>query len=215
MSDGLPAELALLLSGEASSREEAWSDFVDAYSKLLLHVARSSGGDHDLVMDRYTHVLEQLRKDDFRRLRTYQQDGRSRFTTWLVVVTRRLCLDHHRQRYGRSSRGTEVAELQARRDLTDLVADALDPDELAAAGADPERDIRALELRGALSGALVNLDGDERLLLRLRFDDELSAREIATILRLPTPFHVYRRINQILERLREALQRAGFEDALP
>lgn len=52
-------------------------------------------------MDRYAHVLDKLQVDDFRRLRTFVADGRGKFTTWLTVVVRRICLDHHRQRYGR------------------------------------------------------------------------------------------------------------------
>lgn len=215
MSEGSPPELSLLLSGDASSPEEAWADFVQEYSRLLLHVARSSGGGHDLVMDRYTHMLEQLRRDDFHRLRAYQADGRSRFTTWLVVVGRRLCLDHHRQRYGRVGPASEPTERAARRDLADLVADSLDPELLAAGATGPEDDIRALELKGALREALDALDPAARLLLRLRFDDGLPARRIAAIMRLPTAFHVHRRLNQVLERLRTMLQQAGIEDAVP
>src|SRR5204862_509166 len=65
-------------------------------------VARSLTTDHDAAMDGYAHVLERLREHDCRRLRGYAPDGRTKFTTWLVVVARRLCLDFHRHRYGRS-----------------------------------------------------------------------------------------------------------------
>jgi hypothetical protein len=72
-------------------------------------VASSLGGDQDAVMDRYTDVLEQLRRNDCQRLRGYASDRRSKFTTWLVVVARRLCLDQHRQRYGRDRNDPETA----------------------------------------------------------------------------------------------------------
>jgi DNA-directed RNA polymerase specialized sigma24 family protein len=49
-------------------------------------------------MDGYAYVLEALRSDDYRRLRAYAADGRSKFSTWLVVVARRLCLDLHLRR---------------------------------------------------------------------------------------------------------------------
>ena len=78
MADAPPAVLTRLLAvSDPAAREASWSDFVSAYSKLILHVARSAGGDQDSAMDRYAYVLEQLRGEDFRRLRTYVADGRS------------------------------------------------------------------------------------------------------------------------------------------
>jgi hypothetical protein len=59
---------------------------------------------------RYAYILEKLQDEDFRRLRGYVADGRAEFSTWLAVVTRRLCEDFRRQRYGRpQSHTTEVA----------------------------------------------------------------------------------------------------------
>ena len=89
-----PAVLVDLLSASnASDVERAWAAFAAEYSALLLHVARSLDADHDAAMDRYLYILEALRRDDCRRLRQYASDGRGKFTTWLMVVARRLCLD--------------------------------------------------------------------------------------------------------------------------
>lgn len=52
-------------------------------------------------MDRYAFVLEKLREADFRRLRTFRSDAGARFSTWLTITARRLCLDYHRGVYGR------------------------------------------------------------------------------------------------------------------
>src|SRR6185503_13736524 len=102
MPDALPAALGSLLDAkDDAAREARWTDFIGTYSRLILHVTRSGGGLHDAAMDRYAFVLEQLRHDDFRRLRAYVADGRSEFSTWLVVVAQRLCRDHQRHRYGR------------------------------------------------------------------------------------------------------------------
>jgi DNA-directed RNA polymerase specialized sigma subunit len=51
--------------------------------------------------------------------------------------------------------------------------------------------------------------------LRLRFDDELSAQEIAHLLGFSSAFHVYRRVNALLARLRRSLEAQGIESALP
>src|SRR5688572_14416739 len=103
----LPPELERLLDSAAhrGDPDEAWAALVAKYSRLLMTVARDVAPGHDAAMDAYAFVLERLREDDCRRLRGFVADGRSSFTTWLVVVTRRLCVDHYRQRYGRAPRG--------------------------------------------------------------------------------------------------------------
>nr|MBA3521296.1 RNA polymerase sigma factor SigF [Gemmatimonadales bacterium] len=57
--------------------------------------------------------------------------------------------------------------------------------------------------------AIGELEPRDRLLLTLRFEQELSAREIAGLMGLATPFHVYRRLNRICEGLRERLSGNG------
>jgi RNA polymerase sigma factor (sigma-70 family) len=206
---------SLLAAGDPPELERAWSGFLAEYSRLILHVARSRGGSYDDAMDRYAHVLEQLRRSDFSRLRAYAADGRGKFTTWLVVVVRRLCLDESRGRYGRQRTGTADAQ-RVRRKLADLVGVDLDLDCLPAGGGrSPEDGTRARELRAGLGAALEGLDPSDRLLLRLRFQDDVAVTEIAQVLSLPSVFHVYRRLNSIYGRLRVSLLRAGVEDARP
>lgn len=215
----VPSELSgLLTASDPAAREQAWASFVGAHSRLLLHTARSIAHDYDAAMEAYAYILESLRRDDFKRLRAYASDGRAKFTTWLVVVARRLCLDQRRHTYGRvRNRDVPSAEAHAsRRRLVDLIADQLDlsgPNH--AALGNPETELRARELKSALREVLEGLDPPDRLLLRLRFGDDLSAREIADVMRLPTPFHVYRKLNSLLESLRRSLRRAGIEDAEP
>src|SRR5688500_7712225 len=99
----LPIKLRNLLeAAEGNAREHAWTEFLESYSRLILFVAHRTPGDYDVVMDRYAFVVERLRELNYRRLRTYAADGRGKFTTWLMVVTRRLCVDHNRLKHGRS-----------------------------------------------------------------------------------------------------------------
>lgn len=211
MSGTSPPELLRLFNAsDASARESAWAAFVKVHSRLLLHTAHSLGGGYDAAMDRYSYVLAQLQRDDFRRLRRYAADGRGKFSTWLVVVARRLCLDHHRQRYGRVRDREDRAEHDSRRRLADLVTVQIDLTQIQdSSAADPESDYAALELRGNLESVLAGLEPRDRLLLRLRFDDELPASEIARVMGFPTPFHVYRRLNHLLGELRVVLTRKG------
>jgi RNA polymerase sigma factor (sigma-70 family) len=221
----LPRELSRLLDARTSARADAaWDDFVAVQSRLLLHVVRALTSDHDAAMDAYARVLERLREDDFRRLRAYVPDGRSRFTTWLVAVVRRLCLDWHRERFGRARAEGSAQAREAherRRQLTALalhvdieeLTDAVDARTPEADG--PDEQLRTLELRNALDAALATLSPSDQVLLRLRFDDERSAQQIARALHYPTPFHVYRRINVLLAQLRATLRARGIESSVP
>ncbi|MGW8283194.1 MAG: RNA polymerase sigma factor [Gemmatimonadota bacterium] len=210
----LPRVVSDLLGPSTTAQDDrAWQNFLEEFNRLLLHVARSLGGDRDAAMDRYTHVLEELRKDDFRRLRKFASDGRGKFSTWLTVVARRICLDHYRSRYGRVSQASDSSQLDARRRLADLVAVNLDPDQLGNPGSgNPIAHLQTEEVRAALDVATRDLEPEERLLLVLRFADDRSAREIAEFVGLPSPFHVYRRLNGILARLRLRLAELGIEE---
>lgn len=211
----------LLEASDGAARESAWEELAGLYSRLLLHVGRSFGGDHDAAMDRYAWVLEQLRADDFRRLRTYVADGRSEFSTWLVVVAQRLCLDHRRTRYGRlraadGDAGPHEEEWAARRRLVDLIAADVDLSSIGdGRGAGPEDRVRLADLYHALESALALLDSRDRLLVKLRFEDEIPMPEIARNLEFPSRFHAYRRLTQVLAGLRCALERSGVRDPAP
>ena len=219
MNRSLPDSLRVLLSApEGDARERAWTAFLEEHTGYLLHGARHLGGDHDAVMDRYLYVIQALRDDDCRRLRAYTSDGRGKFSTWLLVVVRRLCYDHHRVRYGRPQSSTDeaVARQQDRKQLVDLVSDELGLSELEARQDDvPDAILSRRELRGALTSALNELSPGDRLLLRLRFEDGQSVPEVARMIGESSPFVLYRRLDKVLATLRRALEAGGVDDSRP
>ena len=171
-------------------------------------------------MDAFAFVLEKLRNDDHRRLRTFANDGSGKFTTWLVVVTRRLAYDCHRQRYGRShgigDNDATRADREARRRLVDLTQEAIDVSLLPECdAASDETRISTDEIRAAVNREIDALPASDRLLLKLRFEDGYSAKEIAEVTDAATPFHVYRRLNNVLGLLRRRLAARGVESAVP
>jgi len=214
----LPPRLAELLSaGGGAAVARAWDAFLEAYNRLLLHTARSTAKDREAALDAYAYVLEKLREDQFRRLRAYTAGGRAKFTTWLVVVTRRLVLDHRRTRYGRD-RGAESEGIKdrfdARQRLADLISETTEIDDVGdPETGDPGRAIRADQRRKALAEVLGDLEPQDQMLLNLRFVDELPGREIADIMGLPSPFHAYRRLKTVLASLRRELESRGIDDA--
>lgn len=211
--------LRLLQTADGSLNDSAWRSFVAEYSRLLLYVTRRTTADYDASMDAYAFVLEKLRENDLRRLRGYASDGRGKFTTWLVVVCRRLCLDYHRQRYGRAAHSDTAVgndERVARRRLVDLAMAAVDDPRITpASGDDTEGEIQRDELERALAVAMTDLPSPDRLLLTLRFRDGLSGAEIASLLHFASPFHVYRRLNQLLATLRHRMVRLGVHSSVP
>src|SRR5262245_26266893 len=213
-----PESLQRLLSAsDPGERHRCWAAFLAEFSALILHSARSLGGERDAIMDRYTFVLDALHADDCRRLRSFLSDGRGKFTTWLVAVARRLCVDEIRQRYGRPQGAAPSDDRwRERRHLVDLVAAEVDVGEIAAGddGAPDEAIVRA-ELSGVLQAALQRLATAARSPARLRFEDGHSAPEIARLLGAASPFHVYRRIDRLLAALRAELTGAGIESSQP
>lgn len=210
MTNPRPLDLSdLLAARDDLARDAAWARLIDGHSRLLLRLAHSLGGGHDLVMDRYLFMIEKLREDDYRRLRAFSPGGRARFSTWLLVVGRRLCLDQYRARYGRD-RGAAPEERARRRSLADL-ASCVDIDRVAdLARAVPELPSDNETLR-ALAEAIATLDASDRLLLTCWYDDGLPAGEIAALVGLPTSFHVYRRIRVVCQALRRELVARGID----
>ena len=212
-----PPELGLILhAADAPTREAAWERLISSHTRLLLAVSRSFGGGHDAVMDRYAAILEKLRDQDFRRLRAFHPGGAARFSTWVTVTARRICLDEVRARYGRAREpeggAADDGARLARRRLADHLFEDL---ESAEVGGDdtpaPDAELMAAERRDALIQALDALPPRDRLILTLRFEDDLTALEIARTVGLPTPFHVFRHLNRSFAALRRALTAEGID----
>lgn len=221
MGADVPRELTILLDPpDPDALEAAWSAFVRRYSRLFLKAAATLGGSYDDRMDRYRRVLEGLREQDFHRLRSYRPEARSSFAGWLLVVSRRLAVDFERSRFGRGGRSRAVPdpdleERRIRRRLVELTGSDIDPNQLPASAIDPEGQLRARELRRALAVVLDGLDPGDRLLLKLRFEDGLSIRDIADVMHVPTVFHVYRRLRAVLGHARGLLLTHGIDEATP
>ena len=211
MANPIPVSLAELLAATDSvAREAAWARLLDAHSRNLIRLARSLGGGYDDVMDRYLFIIERLRENEYRRLKAFRPDGPAQFRTWLLVVARNLCRDHHRARFGRD-RGTPAVRRIERRNLAEL-AGCVDVDLVAhlipADSADSPEKRDAL---GILRECLGRLAAGDRLLLVYWYDDGLPALEISRLLGLPTPFHVYRRLRAVGRALKSDLLAHGID----
>jgi RNA polymerase sigma factor (sigma-70 family) len=217
----LPIVVARSLGwSDTAARDAAWGDFVAAHSRLIFHVARGFGGERDVIMDRYAYVLDHLRANDFRRIRAFVADGRSEFTTWLVVVAQHACLDHRRQRYGRIRRvddpsGAGDDGRAARRRLADLISADVDLASIGDGAGNGEDAVREEELYNALEAAIETLPPRDRLMVKLRFEDDLPMSELSRNLGFANRFQAYRHLADVLKTLRRVLERAGISDTVP
>jgi DNA-directed RNA polymerase specialized sigma subunit len=66
-----------------------------------------------------------------------------------------------------------------------------------------------------VESVLSGLAPRDRLLLRLRFEDDLSVRQIAEVLGFATVFHVYRHLNALLATVRSQLEARGIAGSEP
>jgi RNA polymerase sigma factor (sigma-70 family) len=71
----------------------------------------------------------------------------------------------------------------------------------------PNPELQAIdnERRRHLSNALAKLSSDERLLIRLRFEEGLTLDQVATLLGLGNAQRADRRVKEILERLQKLI----------
>ena len=222
MAESLPSELAHLLgASDDVSRERAWSTFLSVFSPLILHAARSASSGYDEGMDAYASALDGLRADDYRKLRGYSIDPRARFSTWLVVVVRRICIDRQRDKFGRTSsrereEGTISDERAARKRLANLAAANIELETIPdSEQSRPDENIQRRDLHESLEATLAELEERDRLLLTLRFVDGLPARRIAEVQRWPDQMAVYRRINQLTDMLKQKLLARGVDSPIP
>jgi RNA polymerase sigma-70 factor (ECF subfamily) len=166
--------------------QSAWEAIVRLYRRKVFNVAYKFVGRHDQAEDLTQDVFLKLYKS----LDTF--DRRANFQTWLISVSRNLCIDHYRS--VRKERET------VNRDV--------DPSDLAPASPGPRADTQ-LELRDRvqlLRRALDELAPTLRTAVMMRDLQEMTYQEIADRLDLPEGT-VKSRINRGRTELARQVQR--------
>jgi RNA polymerase sigma-70 factor, ECF subfamily len=178
-----------------SGDQAAWESIVRLYRRKVFNVAYKFVGRHDQAEDLTQDVFLKLYKS----LDTF--DRRANFQTWLISVSRNLCIDHYR----------------AVRKERETINRDVDPADLAPASPDTRADTQ-LEQRdrvALLRRALDTLAPTLRTAVMLRDIQELTYQEIADRLRLPEGT-VKSRINRGRTELARQIQRLREEqDAVP
>jgi RNA polymerase sigma factor (sigma-70 family) len=274
--EGRPVE-QMLISLASEDWGQAWSDFLESYSPLILQVVHQFEHEEDRADECFLFVCEQLSTNRCWRLRRFKLGGPAKFSTWLRVVARNLCLDWRRREIGRPRVLRSVSRLgvldqqvvdcvyercmslretllslqaydpkltqEQLSDSLERVRERLNPRQLWLLGrrrtkvqslerdsatgdgsvatqiADPDPSPEALaetaERRAALTVALSRLDKDERLILRLRYEEGLTLDQVSRVAGLGNAQRADRRIREILARLRDEMSEAENRSCRP
>jgi RNA polymerase sigma-70 factor, ECF subfamily len=145
--------------------QTAWEEIVRQHRRKVFNIAYKFTGRHDEAEDLTQDIFLKI----FKSLHTF--DRRANFQTWLVSVSRNLCIDHYR------SVRKERETIDRGVDASELSPATPEPGPIAAL---EQRD-RVMLLRQAMSALPETL----RTAVLLRDIQELSYQEIADKLRLP------------------------------
>jgi RNA polymerase sigma-70 factor (ECF subfamily) len=159
--DSIDAIIQRCLAGD----QIAWEQIVRQHWRKVFNIAYKFTGKHDEAEDLTQDVFLKI----FKSLDTF--DRRANFQTWLVSVSRNLCIDHYRS-------------VRKERETIDRDVDAgeLSP---AAQTVSPVAALEHADRVELLKKALDQLPATLRSAVLLRDIQELSYQEIATKLGLP------------------------------
>ena len=164
-SDTASTALEALIQRCLRGDQTAWELIVKQHWRKVFNVAYKFVGKHDEAEDLTQDIFLKI----FRSLETF--DRRANFQTWLISVSRNLCIDHYR------SVRKERETIDRQVDANELTPAAPDAGPIAAL---EQRDRVAL-----LRQALARLPESLRTAVVLRDLQELSYQEIADRLQLP------------------------------
>jgi RNA polymerase sigma-70 factor (ECF subfamily) len=160
-----PAAIDDVIERCLAGDQAAWETIVRQHWRKVFNVAYKFVGKHDEAEDLTQDIFFKI----FKSLQTF--DRRANFQTWLISVSRNLCIDHYRS-------------VRKERETIDRDVDAGD---LTPASRDvgPYKELEHNDQRALLRRALEELPPTLRSAVMLRDIRELSYQEIADRLGLP------------------------------
>jgi RNA polymerase sigma-70 factor (ECF subfamily) len=189
-----PDSLETLIQRCLQGDQAAWDAIVHQHWRKVFNVAYKFVGRHDQAEDLTQDIFLKI----FKSLDTF--DRRANFQTWLISVSRNLCIDHYR------SVRKERETIDRDRDASELAPQSNEQSPFAAL---EQRD-RVVLLRQALAGLPETL----RTAVIMRDIQELSYQDIADRLQLPEGT-VKSRINRGRNELARQIRKLRGDDFSP
>jgi RNA polymerase sigma-70 factor, ECF subfamily len=185
-----PPSIDILIERCLRGDQAAWDVVVRQHWRKVFNVAYKFVGSHEQAEDLTQDIFLKI----FRSLETF--DRRANFQTWLISVSRNLCIDYYRS----VRRERQTIDRQMRSEEMPAVSATLSP----------LRSLENRDLAAQLRQALQQLPATLRTAVLLRDIHELSYQEIAERLHLPEGT-VKSRINRGRRELARQIQRLRTE----
>jgi len=180
---GFESELTRLRSGDLDALTMLVERYQNRLYRYLLRLVKQPGTAEDLFQQTWLRVME--------RIKSY--DPERSFDAWLFSVAHNLAIDYLRH-YRPESLDEPLPSGESRQDLL--------------AGTDPGilETLLAREQADRLSAVMTELPLQHRVVLSVRFEEEMKLEEIATVLGIPLST-VKTRLHRGLKGLRQLLEK--------
>jgi RNA polymerase sigma-70 factor (ECF subfamily) len=162
-------ENAAIARGLKRQDPELLDQLIETYQHRLMRYLMFLTGKREVAEDLFQEVwIRVLRRGS-------QYNGKARFDTWIFTIARNLVIDLSRKR--------TMASLDEMRDTAE--ENDARPFEIVADGPDPLEQFEVRENASEVAAVLDTLEPSYREVLTLRFHEEMSLEEIATMTRAP------------------------------
>src|SRR3984957_6064502 len=163
----IQSENVAIAHGLKKQDPELLDELIELYQHRLLRYLLFLTGKREVAEDLFQETWMRVL------LRGSQYNGKARFDTWLFTIARNLVIDLSRKR--------TMASLD---EMSDTTEDGR-AFEIATDGPSPLEDFQLREDRAEVAEVLMTLEPSYREVLVLRFHEELSLEEIASVTRAP------------------------------
>jgi RNA polymerase sigma-70 factor (ECF subfamily) len=163
----LQRENLAIAKGLKRNDPELLDQLIELYQHRLLRYLLFLTGKREVAEDLFQETWMRVL------LRGAQYNGKARFDTWLFTIARNLVIDLSRKR--------QMASLD---EMSETGEDER-PFEVAIDGPSPLEQFAIREDRAEVAELLLKLEPSYREVLTLRFHEEMSLEEIATVTRAP------------------------------
>lgn len=178
-------DLCLIVACERGD-EDAWSDLVERFTPTVRSAARSASANEDAAEDLAQSIWAELyglrtRKDGLPAGKLAYYSGRGSLAGWLRAVVAQLAVDSFRKQ-------SRLVQTEEDTDLDRLAHNAqiAEGQPMLAGRATPEEAISNRlaqnDIQRALNKAVQELPGEDRLLVKLYYFDNLRLREAGAVL---------------------------------
>ena len=163
--DAAPPQIDALIERCLNGDQAAWEAIVRQHWRKVFNIAYKFVGKHDAAEDLAQDIFLKI----FKSLNTF--DRRANFQTWLISVSRNLCIDHYRS---------------VRKERETIDRD-VDPNELSPASHEisPMAHLEQRDRVVLLRHALAELPDTLKTAVLMRDIQEMTYQEIADRLKLP------------------------------